>query len=517
LFRFFFDLKITGLYKPQKIQLISLGCPKNRVYSEKLLYRLCNGGVEIVPEQTEYAVSKPDAIIINTCGFIESAKQESINEILKATEAKKRGNAKRVIVCGCLSERYRKELTESIPEADAFFGTNEWEAILQYLNVLPTGNASKQTSHYQHKSVSEHNAQRKPSSRPEGRFADTGRFLTTPQHYAYLQISEGCNRHCSYCAIPLIKGKHKSVAMPELIEEAKRLAAQGVRELILIAQDTTYYGMDLYKKRKLGELIEKLSKIKGIEWIRIHYSYPSGFPEDVLNIMARNPRVCKYLDIPLQHSSTKVLKMMRRGIDAAGTQKIIDKIREKVPGVALRTTLIVGHPGEGEAEFKELMAFIKRNRFEMMGAFTYSCEEKTYDALHYKDTIPQRVKDARYKKLMELQSKISKENNQKRVGGIEKVLIDSYKDGFFLARSQRESPEVDGEIIIKADSKQMFAMFAGKIKPKSLSKTAASNDNLQNVTSFEPQQFIGKFADVKITGAGEYDLTAEFVQAECCS
>ncbi|MCI1719422.1 MAG: MiaB/RimO family radical SAM methylthiotransferase [Bacteroidales bacterium] len=268
----------------RRIQLISLGCSKNRVYSEKLLYNLSNGGVEIVPEETEYAVSKPDAIIINTCGFIESAKQESINEILKAVEAKKRGHAKKVIVCGCLSERYRKELTDSIPEADAFFGTNEWEAILKYLNVLPT---------------------------------DTGRFLTTPQHYAYLQISEGCNRHCSYCAIPLIKGKHKSVAMPKLVEEAKRLAAQGVKELILIAQDTTYYGMDLYKKRKLGELIERLSKIKGIEWIRIHYSYPSGFPEDVLRIMNSNPKVCKYLDIPLQHSSTKVLKMMRRGIDAA--------------------------------------------------------------------------------------------------------------------------------------------------------------------------------------------------------
>jgi len=468
--------------------------------------------VEIVPEETEYAVSKPDAIIINTCGFIESAKQESINEILKATEAKKRGNAKRVIVCGCLSERYRKELTDSIPEVDAFFGTNEWEAILKYLNVLPTENTSEQDSQYQHTSISGRNTQRKPSSRTAGGFADTGRFLTTPQHYAYLQISEGCNRHCSYCAIPLIKGKHKSVAMPELVEEAKKLAAQGVKELILIAQDTTYYGMDLYKKRKLGELIEKLSKIKGIEWIRIHYSYPSGFPEDVLRIMNNNPKVCKYLDIPLQHSSTKVLKMMRRGIDAAGTQKIIDKIREKVPGVALRTTLIVGHPGEGEAEFKELMAFIKRNRFEMMGAFTYSCEEKTYDALHYKDTIPQRVKDARYKKLMELQSKISKENNQKRVGGIEKVLIDSYKDGFFLARSQRESPEVDGEIIIKEDSKQMSAMLIGKTKQKGLNKTAASNENLQNVISFEPQQFIGKFADVKITAAGEYDLTAEFIK-----
>jgi ribosomal protein S12 methylthiotransferase len=459
----------------RRIQLISLGCSKNRVYSEKLLYNLSNGGVEIVPEETEYAVSKPDAIIINTCGFIESAKQESINEILKAVEAKKRGHAKKVIVCGCLSERYRKELTDSIPEADAFFGTNEWEAILKYLNVLPT---------------------------------DTGRFLTTPQHYAYLQISEGCNRHCSYCAIPLIKGKHKSVAMPKLVEEAKRLAAQGVKELILIAQDTTYYGMDLYKKRKLGELIERLSKIKGIEWIRIHYSYPSGFPEDVLRIMNGNPKVCKYLDIPLQHSSTKVLKMMRRGIDAAGTQKIIDKIREKVPGVALRTTLIVGHPGEGEAEFKELMAFIKRNRFEMMGAFTYSCEENTYDALHYKDSIPQRVKDARYKKLMELQSKISKENNQKRVGGVEKVLIDSYKDGFFLARSQRESPEVDGEIIIKAVATQMPTTLAGK---KSSGHASAPNGTLQNVTSFEPQQFIGKFADVKITAAGEYDLTAEFV------
>lgn len=450
-------LKITGIFKPKRVQLISLGCSKNRVDSEKLLWKLSGGGIEIVPEEIEYSVSKPDAIVINTCGFIESAKQESINEILKAVEAKKKGFAEKVVVCGCLSERYGDELRESIPEADAFFGSYQWEKVLEFLGAAPAHQVAAVKS-------------------------EEGRFLTTPSHYAYLKISDGCNRKCSYCAIPLIKGAYKSVPMGRLVEEAKSLARQGVRELILIAQDTTYYGMDLYKKRMLGTLLRKLCAIKGIEWIRIHYSYPSGFPADVLKIMASNPKVCKYLDIPLQHSSTKVLKIMRRGIDSIGTQKIIDKIRSEVPGVALRTTLIVGHPGEGKPEFEQLMRFVKKNRFEMLGAFTYSCEENTYDAEHYKDNVPERVKKSRYNELMKLQSRISLENNKKRIGSVEKVLIDSFSDGFFVARSQRESPEVDGQILVKPEEGSGFA----------------------------PERLIGKFAAVRIIAAGEYDLEAVF-------
>lgn len=444
---------ITGLFKPKKVQLISLGCSKNRVDSEKLLAVLNGNGIEIVPEESDFRDSRPDVVIINTCGFIGDAKQESINEILKAGEAKKAGLVGKIIVCGCLSERYNGELEELLPEADAFFGSFQWDEIVAWLGL--------------------------------GRDTKTpmlDRYLTTPKHYAYLKISDGCNRKCSYCAIPLIKGAHKSVPEEELVSEAEMLAHKGVRELILIAQDTTYYGMDLYKKRTLGRLINKLSLIEGIEWIRIHYSYPLAFPEDVIRIMRTNPKVCKYLDIPLQHSSTKVLKIMRRGIDSERTQELIDRLRAEVPGVALRTTLIVGHPGERDADFRELLNFVKRNKFEMLGAFPYSCEENTYDALHYKDDVPERVKLNRYDKLMTLQAKISLENNQKRVGTVEKVIIDDVGDGVFYGRSQRESPEVDGRIIIKYDTSER---------------------------DFDPVGFIGKFAAVKITGASEYDLMGE--------
>lgn len=450
-------LDITGLFVPKKVQLVSLGCSKNRVDSEKLLADLSGGGLEILPEDAEYEVSRPDVVIINTCGFIETAKQESINEILKAVEAKKNGFVSKVVVCGCLSERYRGELDALIPEADAFFGSFQWKEIVEWLGIKVTAGGSC-----------------------------AARYITTPKHYAYLKISEGCNRRCSYCAIPLIKGSHKSVPEEELLKEAESLAANGVRELILIAQDTTYYGMDIYGKRTLGRLIRKLCGIDGIEWIRIHYSYPLAFPKDVLRIMATEPKVCKYLDIPLQHSSDKVLKMMRRGIDGEGTQKIIDRIRAEVPGVALRTTLIVGHPGEGAAEFQDLMRFVRRNRFEMLGAFTYSCEENTYAAVNYKDSVPERTKRSRYDRLMKLQAGISLENNMRRVGTVEKVLIDDFRDGMLYGRSQWESPEVDGQIVIGLPE-------AGEGAAR----------------GFVPADFIGKFAAVRITGASEYDLVGE--------
>ena len=445
-------LEITGLSKIKSVQLITMGCSKNRVDSEKLLSRIKEGGLQILPEDADYKQSRPNAVIINTCGFIQDAKQESIDEILKAAKAKNDGYVQRLVVCGCLSERYRKELTTALPEVDAIFGSFEWDKVAAYLGLPSQSDSAK-------------------------------RLLTTPSHYAYLKIAEGCNRKCSYCAIPLIKGRFRSVPMTALVKEARNLAKQGVRELILIAQDTTYYGLDLYKKRALAQLIEKLSSVKGIEWIRIHYSYPAQFPKDVLKVMAENPKVCKYLDIPLQHCSTKVLKTMRRGVDFAKTQALIDDLRNTVKGVALRTTMMVGHPGEGKKEFEQLLNFIKKNRFEMLGAFTYSEEEGTFDAKNYPDTITPKEKKARYNALMKLQSTISLENNRKRVGWVEKVIIDEYKEGYLLARSQRESPEVDGQIIID-------------LTPQS------------NKPDFDARRLIGKFAAVRIISASSYDLTA---------
>lgn len=446
-------MEIVGLFKPRKVQLVSLGCSKNRVDSEKLLSRLSAGDIEIVDESTPYNLSKPDVVVINTCGFIESAKQESINEIFKAIEAKQKGFVGKVVVCGCLSERYKGELGELIPEADAIFGSFEWKQILEWMGLKTSSSALWK-----------------------------GRFLTTPRHYAYLKIADGCNRKCSYCAIPLIKGRYISVPLEQLVKEAELLAKSGVRELILIAQDTTFYGMDLYKKRMLAPLLEALSAIEGIEWIRIHYSYPTGFPMAVLEQIASNPKICKYIDIPLQHCSTSVLKSMRRATDFAKTQALIDKMRSTVPGVALRTTMIVGHPGEGKREFNQLLDFVRRNQFEMLGAFEYSPEEGTYSCLNYKDSVPKAEKRRRYNALMELQASISLNNNKKRVGGVEKVLIDEYRDGMLIGRSQRESPEVDGQILIEL--------------PKGKNGKAP----------LDAHNLIGKFAAVLITEALEYDL-----------
>lgn len=441
--------------RPKKVQLVTLGCSKNRVDSEHLLRQIENAGIEIVgPGYELSAKNKVDAVILNTCGFIKDAKEESIEAILSAVDAKERGYIKHIFVFGCLSQRYMEELTAEIPEVDGFFGAFDWDSVLKAVGIIKDDSLLQQ------------------------------RYLTTPKHYAYLKISEGCDRTCSYCAIPKIRGKHISVPMEELVQEAQGLAAKGVRELIVIAQDTTYYGLDLYKRRALGELLEKLCAIEGIEWIRIHYSYPDSFPDDVLEIMASNPKICKYLDIPLQHSSSKVLGMMRRSIDGPQTQAVIDRIREKVPGVVLRTTLIVGHPGEDSREFEKLLRFVGRNKFDRLGAFTYSEEEGTYGALHFKDTVRESTKQRRYEELMELQSGISLACNEARVGSIERVIADSYTDGVLVCRSQGESPEVDGEILIG------------------------------DLGEYEPQQLIGKFITAKIVGANEYDLLAEIVAVE---
>ena len=416
-------------------------------------------GIEIVPENNDLATNRVDAVIINTCGFIKDAKVESIEAIMAAVDAKNQGYTDYIFVFGCLSQRYMDELAAEIPEVDGFFGAFDTESVLAAMDIV------------------------------EDRALNEQRFLTTPKHYAYLKISEGCDRTCSYCAIPMIRGRHISVPMENLVKEAEFLAEQGVKELIVIAQDTTYYGLDLYGRRMLGELLQKLCNVDGIEWIRLHYSYPAQFPQDVLDVMASNPKICKYLDIPLQHASSKLLSAMRRSIDGPQTQKIIDDIRSKVPGVVLRTTMIVGHPGEDRREFEKLLAFVGRNKFERLGAFTYSEEEGTYGALNLKDTVRESTKQKRYEELMELQSAISLEYNESRIGSVERVIIDSYSDGVFVARSQQESPEVDGEILVGKESLPVLGI---------------------SVKNFEPESLIGTFVNVKIVGANEYDLIAEF-------
>ena len=446
----------------KRIQVVTMGCSKNRVDSEHLMHVLQQRGYELVPEDTDLALGGVDEVIINTCGFIQDAKEESINAILEAIEAKKEGLVKKVSVFGCLAQRYRRELPAELPEVD------EWQGVLS--------------------------------------FDALGRVLTTPRHYAYLKIAEGCDRSCSYCAIPLIRGPHCSVPMEQLVDEAKMLAAQGVRELIVIAQDTTYYGLDLYGKRMLGTLLARLAAVDGIEWIRLHYSYPAGFPDDVLRVMADSPKICPYIDIPLQHSADKVLKMMRRGVTGRETRELVARMRRLVPGVVLRTTLIVGHPGEGEEEFRDLLDFVRECRFERLGAFMYSEEEGTYGALHYKDDIPAEVKQERYDRLMELQSGISLAYNQSRIGTRTRVLVDSVDtsspaptgDLVLVTRSQTESPEVDGEILI--DPAPLLREGASLAEKCSL-------DPFRSATS--PDALIGQFIDVTITGADEYDLIAE--------
>ncbi len=439
----------------ERIQLVTLGCSKNRVDSEHLLRQIFSSEIEIVPEGADLVNANVHAVLINTCGFIKDAKEESVSAILEAVDAKVRGYISKIFVFGCLSQRYREELRVEIPEVDGFFGAFSIDLVLEALGKKWNNSLNNQ------------------------------RFLTTPSHYAYLKISEGCDRVCSYCAIPLIRGVHKSVPIDDLIIEANYLSSIGVKELIVVAQDTTYYGLDLYRERKLASLLEKLSLVNGIEWIRLLYSYPASFPEDVLDLMANNPKICKYIDIPLQHIDDKVLSNMRRSIDGNGTRALIDKIRSKVPDVALRTTMIVGHPGETEKAFERLLDFVKEYRFERLGAFTYSPEEGTWGDANLKDSISKRVKQQRYDRLMELQSSISLDHNLSRVGKRERVLIDSLSDdGILIARSAKESPEVDGEILIGVDN----------LLPK---------DNYTNL--------IGKFVDVTIESANEYDLLAKIV------
>ena len=436
----------------KKLQTITLGCSKNKVDTEHILSQV-DHLYEIVPEGEDIPV---DTILLNTCGFIGDAKEESIQAVLEAVERKQRGLAEKVIVFGCLSQRYMTELPGLIPEVDGWFGAREFDPVIRALGAEPD-----------------------PAKRED-------RYLTSPSHYAYLKISEGCDRRCSYCAIPFIRGAHKSVPMENLVEEARRLAEKGVKELIIIAQDTTYYGLDLYRRRALAELLQRLSEVDGIEWIRIHYSYPAAFPEDVLDQMADNPKVCRYMDIPLQHISDKVLDNMHRHVDGAWTRELIKKMRERVPGVALRTTMIVGHPGEGKRDFKELLDFIQEARFERLGAFMYSEEEGTYGAENLKDSITKKVKQERLDELMKLQSEISLSCNQERIGSEIDVIVDDFVDGVFVCRSEFESPEVDGEILVKYES-----AVVGDVDPYSL---------------------IGEFIKVRVTGADEYDLIAEIIE-----
>ncbi len=436
----------------RKLQTLTLGCSKNKVDTEHILSQV-ETMYEIVQEGEDIPV---DVLLINTCGFIGDAKEESVQAILEAVERKSRGEIGEIIVFGCLSQRYANELPGLIPEVDAWFGARDFDPVIRALGVEPLSEKS------------------------------VGRYLTTPSHYAYLKISEGCDRRCSYCAIPFIRGAHKSVPMEDLVQEARNLAEKGVKELIIIAQDTTYYGLDLYRRRALAELLQKLSEVEGIEWIRIHYSYPASFPENVLEQMAENPKVCRYMDIPLQHISDKVLSNMHRNVDGAWTRELIRKMRERVPGVVLRTTMIVGHPGEGKRDFAELLDFVREARFERLGAFRYSEEEGTYGAENFKDSITSRVKQERLDELMTLQSGISLAFNQSRVGSEIKVIVDDFTDGVFVCRSEFESPEVDGEILVKHDS----AVFG----------------------DMDPYSLVGEFIKVRVTGADEYDLIADCVE-----
>lgn len=427
-----------------RVNIVTLGCSKNLVDSEVLLTQLRGNGIEATHE-----AEKDDAniVVINTCGFIDNAKQESIDTILRYVAAKSKGIVEKVYVTGCLSQRYKDELEKEIPEVDAWFGTRDLPLLLKRLKA-----------NYKHELVGE-------------------RLLTTPRHFAYLKISEGCDRPCSFCAIPVMRGKHVSRPMEELIREAHHLAKNGTKELLLIAQDSTYYGLDLYKKRCLAELLEKLAHVEGIEWIRLHYAFPSGFPEDVLDVMATYPTICKYLDIPLQHASDKMLKLMRRGITREKTEELLQTIRQKVPNIAIRTTFIVGHPHETEQDFQELLDFVEEMRFERVGVFPYSHEEHTY-SYTMPDDVPHEVKQERVSELMALQQEISWNNNQQKIGKTFKVLFDRKESGYFVGRTEHDSPEVDNEVLVEA--KKHYVR-------------------------------LGDFAQVRIVNAEEFDLYGEVV------
>ena len=419
--------------------MVTLGCSKNVYDSEVLMGQLKAGGKEVVHEK------EGNIVVINTCGFINNAKEESINTILDYVQQKEAGLVDKVFVMGCLSERYKPDLEKEIPDVDQYFGTSELPALLKVLGA-----------DYKHELIGE-------------------RLTTTPKNYAYLKISEGCDRPCSFCAIPLMRGAHISTPIDDLVTEAEKLAAKGVKELILIAQDITYYGLDLYKKRALADLLRALVKVEGIEWIRIHYAFPTGFPMDVLEVMKTEPKICNYLDIPLQHISDKILTSMKRGTTQEKTTKLLKKFREAVPKMAIRTTLIVGYPGETEEDFQKLKDFVKAMRFDRLGCFTYSHEENT-TAYELTDDVPEEVKLQRANEIMELQSQISWELNQEKVGKTFRCLIDRKEGNYFVGRTEYDSPDVDNEVLI--DAKKHYVK-------------------------------IGDFTDVKIIEAADYDLYGE--------
>ena len=431
----------TKTLKKNKINVITLGCSKNVYDSEVLMGQLKASGKEVVHEE------EGNVVVINTCGFINNAKEESVNTILDYMQKKEDGEVDKVFVTGCLSERYKPDLQKEIPNVDQYFGTTELPQLLKALGA-----------DYKHELIGE-------------------RLTTTPKNYAYLKIAEGCDRPCSFCAIPLMRGKHKSTPIENLVIEAEKLAANGVKELILIAQDLTYYGLDLYKKRNLAELLEALVKVEGIEWIRLHYAFPTGFPMDVLDVMKREPKICNYLDIPLQHISDKILKSMRRGTTQEKTTKLLKEFRAAVPEMTIRTTLIVGYPGETEEDYQNLKAWVEAMRFERLGCFTYSHEENTH-AFNLEDDVPEEVKLARANEIMEIQSQISWELNQAKIGEIFKVVIDRKEGEYFVGRTEFDSPDVDNEVLIDAS--------------KTFLKT-------------------GEFATVKVTEAADFDLYAEVI------
>ncbi len=436
----------TKTLKQNKINVITLGCSKNIYDSEVLM-----GQLKANKMDAEHEAANDDAniVVINTCGFIDNAKQESIDTILRYAQAKKDGLVEKVFVTGCLSERYKPDLEKEIPNVDEYFGTRDLPRLLKALGA-----------DYKHELVGE-------------------RLLTTPSHYAYFKISEGCDRPCSFCAIPLMRGKHISTPIEELVENAKKLAAKGVKELMLIAQDSTYYGLDIYGSRRLADLLTALCQVEGIEWIRLHYAFPAGFPEDVLEVMAREPKICKYLDMPLQHISDAMLKSMRRGTTKEKTDRLLQTIKAKVPGIAIRTSLIVGYPGETKADFETMLQWVKESRFERLGVFTYSHEENTHAYL-LEDNVTKKEKARRAERIMEAQQEISEELNQARIGQVLKVLIDRKEGEFFVGRTEFDSPEVDNEVLVKAEGNYLR---------------------------------IGDFADVRITGAEYFDLYAEVVPA----
>ncbi|MCT3805439.1 30S ribosomal protein S12 methylthiotransferase RimO [Elizabethkingia anophelis] len=425
----------------KKINIVTLGCSKNVYDSEVLMGQLKANGKEVVHED------KGDIVVINTCGFIDNAKEESINTILEYVDLKNQGAVEKVFVTGCLSERYKPDLIREIPDVDQYFGTRDLPILLKHLGA-----------DYRHELVGE-------------------RLTTTPRHYAYLKISEGCDRPCTFCAIPLMRGNHISTPIENLVKEAENLAKNGVKELILIAQDLTFYGLDIYKKRALGDLLKELVKVEGIEWIRLHYAFPTGFPEDVLKIIKEEPKICNYIDIPLQHINNDVLKRMKRGTTFEKTNALLDKFREKVPGMAIRTTLIVGFPGETEEHFEELKNWVRDQRFDRLGCFTYSHEENT-GAFIYEDDVPAEVKERRVEEIMEVQQQISYEINQEKVGKTFKCLFDRKEGNYFIGRTEFDSPDVDNTVLVPAENTYIS---------------------------------VGEFVNVKITSADDFDLYGEVV------